>query len=171
MLTSSGLFRRGWLASHRDNTNHFVGVGLFCMGSSMYSIAFLWLAGQTHKHLWKIHQGLASFLFVSSVAQVFAFMVLWILEDTSGQHMPHIGDSKDGVSGDNNTQTAYIVEHSAYMTQLLFYATFILFHSPDQEFSERARRGKNSNGDNEQIGVAMLPLLHPSGFIGVNGGV
>lgn len=163
MLTSSGLFRRGWLASHRDNINHFIGVGLFCLGSSMYSIAFLWLAGQTHKHLWRIHQGLGAFLFVSTVGQVLAFVILWVLEEESGKHMAHIGDSNNG-NGDS-TQKAYIVEHSAYMTQILFYATFILFHSPDQEFSDRARKGKSN--DNESLGVAMLPLLQAScGFVG-----
>ena len=131
----------------------------------MYSIAFLWLAGQTHKHLWKIHQGLGAFLFCSSVGQVIAFVVLWVLEEENGQHMAHIGDSNDG-NGDN-TQKAYIVEHSAYMTQILFYATFILFHSPDQELNERKARARGGGGgDKEPLGVAMLPLLHPSGFIG-----
>jgi hypothetical protein len=136
----------------------------------MYSLAFLWLAGQTHKHLWKIHQGLGIFLFVSTVGQVFAFVVLWIMEEASGKHMAHIGDDSGG-NGDN-TQKAYIVEHTAYMTQLLFYGTFILFHSPDPtrnprmhgEFEAESARQKNAGGE----GTAMRPLLfiHPTDPLG-----
>ena len=151
------LSRRGWLASHKDNTNHFTGVFLFCLGSSMYSIAFLWLAGQTHKHLWKIHQGLGIFLFVSTVGQVFAFVVLWILEEESGKHVAHIGEYN---SNKDNTQKAYIVEHSAYMTQLLFYTTFILFHSPDPLKVPSTHGVLEGESMTDPIGIAMRPLLH-----------
>jgi hypothetical protein len=30
-------------------------------------------------------------------------------------------------------RNAYIVEHVAYITQILFYATFILYHTPNPE--------------------------------------
>jgi hypothetical protein len=124
----------------------------------MYSIAFLWLAGQTHKHLWKIHQGLGIFLFVSTVGQVFAFVVLWIMEEASGKHMAHIGDT-DGA--EDNTQKAYIVEHTAYMTHLLFYATFILFHSPDPLKVPNIHGEFEGESMSDPKGVAMKPLLHP----------
>lgn len=110
---------RAWLVKHKDNTNHFTGVGLFCLGSFLYSLGFLELAGRTHEHLRRVHQALRWFLLLSTLALVVVFVLLWAIEETSGAH-----------AGKGGPQTAYIFEHVAYITQILFYATFFLYHSP-----------------------------------------
>lgn len=107
---------------HQDNTNHFGGVALFCLGSLIYSLAFLRLAGKTHEHLRGVHQALRWFLLLTTLALAGTFVILWIVEENSGQH------AKPG-----GTRNAYIVEHVAYITQILFYATFILYHTPNPD--------------------------------------
>ena len=121
-LTQLWRGRRGWLVAHQDNVNHFSGVALFCLGSVMYSLAFLRLAGKTHEHLRWVHQALRWFLLLSSMALVATFVILWAIEETKRVH-----------TGDAGVRNAYIVEHVAYITQILFYATFILYHTPNPE--------------------------------------
>lgn len=104
---------------HEDNANHFTGVGLFCLGSFLYSLGFLELAGRTHEHLRRVHQALRWFLLLSTLALVVVFVVLWAIEEANGAH-----------KGNGGAQNAYIFEHVAYITQILFYATFFLYHSP-----------------------------------------
>ncbi len=134
-------------------------MGVFCLGSGLYSIAFLRLAGLTHKHLANVHLGLEIFLFVSAVALVIAFVAIWVMEETSGkhstQHMIHDTSS-------DNTQHAYIVEHAAYIAQLLFYMIFFLFHSPDPlkpPYVSGVFDGEVAYAQ-DHGGVAMRPLLH-----------
>lgn len=113
---------RGWLIANRDNTSHFSGVFVFCLGSFFYSIALIRLACTTHEHLWQLHYALELFLFITTACLLVAFIVLWLLEENSGMHKPkQIAD----------TQTAYIVEHCAYLAHLLFYTAFFTFHTPD----------------------------------------
>lgn len=119
MLWGGGICR-AWLVLHKDNTNHFLGVGLFCVGSSLYSISFVLLAGRTHQHLRAVHNALLAFLLLSTCALALAFILLWRDEEAKGQH-----------SASGGSQNAYIVEHVAYITHVLFYATFFLYHSPD----------------------------------------
>ena len=101
--------------AHQDNVNHFTGVALFCLGSFMYSLAFLELVGRTHEHLRQLHQALRWFLLISTVILVITFVTLWVIEENNHQH----------------TRNAYIVEHLAYITHIMFYATFFLYHTPD----------------------------------------
>jgi hypothetical protein len=138
---------------HKVNEEHFKGVFLFCLGSAMYSIALLRLAGMTHGHLEQIHTALEAFLLASSALLLLAFIGLWITEETSGKH--------DG-EGDN-TQSAYIVEHMAYMTHLLFYGTFFSFHTPDPLKSPQIYGTFEDEKGKDPSGVAMRPLLHTSG--------
>lgn len=105
---------------HMDNANHFTGVGLFCLGSLMYSMAFLELVGRTHEHLRQLHQALRWFLLLSTLVLVIAFVILWAIEENNGQHLRQ-----------DEGRNAYIVEHVAYITHILFYATFFLYHTPD----------------------------------------
>lgn len=128
-------------------------MGVFCLGSGLYSIAFLRLAGLTHKHLANVHLGLEIFLFVSAVALVIAFVAIWVMEETSGKHSHATSD---------NTQHAYIVEHAAYIAQLLFYMIFFLFHSPDPlkpPYVSGVYDGEVAYAQ-DHGGVAMRPLLH-----------
>lgn len=106
--------------AHQDNTNHFTGVALFCLGSFMYSMAFLELVGRTHEHLRQLHQALRWFLLLSTTVLVIAFVILWAIEENNGQHASGGGQ-----------RNAYIVEHVAYITHIMFYATFFLYHTPD----------------------------------------
>lgn len=139
---------------HKDNVNHFTGVFLFCLGSSAYSISLLKLAAIREKKFAHIRLAMEIFLFLSSAALVIAFVTLWMLEETSGKHTD--GDGYD------NTEKAYIVEHAAYMTFLLFYATFFLFHTPDPDKSPALQEIFQEEAYNRaESSVALKPLLHP----------
>ena len=147
------LVYRLYLVLHKDNTEHFKGVFVFCLGSAVYSIALLRLAAMTHKHLEHIHTALEVFLLASSALLLLAFVGLWIMEETSGKH-------KSPPDGGDNTQSAYIVEHMAYMTHLLFYGTFFSFHTPDPlKLPELYGAFEDERGQ-DPAGVAMRPLLH-----------
>jgi hypothetical protein len=113
--------------AHKDNTQHFTGVALFCFGSFVYSVALLRLGRESHKHLALQHLALELFLFVSSGALLVAFILLWIEEENSGRHAKQ--DASDAYTSPD--QKAYIVEHCAYIAHLLFYAAFFAFHTPD----------------------------------------
>jgi hypothetical protein len=135
---------------HQDNANHFSGVALFCLGSLMYSMAFLRLAGRTHEHLRGLHQALRWFLLLTTLALVGTFVILWAVEENSGQHARQGG-----------TRNAYIVEHVAYITQILFYATFILYHTPNPDKPPHIL----STDSHDQEGPpdedsAAVPLIH-----------
>lgn len=145
---------RGWLASHKDNLNHFIGVFLFCAGSTTYSISLLRLAGGREKHLAKIHLGMEIGLFVSTVGLVLAFVILWAIEEGKGQHLSHVGEDED------NVQSAYIVEHASYIVFLLFYATFFLFHTPDPMEPPGLRELYVEEHVTDPEGVCMRPLMH-----------
>lgn len=142
---------RAWLVFHQDNPNHFAGVALFCFGSFVYSIAFLKLVARTHEHLRALHQALRWFLLLSTLALVIAFVVVWALEENSGQH-----------ASNSSTRTAYIVEHVAYITHILFYATFILYHTPnpDRPPDLVSAYQKGATHDTEPEGQDMVPLVH-----------
>lgn len=150
---------RLWLVLHKINIDHFAGVFVFCLGSSLYSISFLRLAGMSHQHLANVHLGLEIFLFVSAVALVLAFVTIWVIEETGGKHsLQHVGN--DDASSDN-TQQAYIVEHAAYIAQLLFYMIFFLFHSPDPLKLPHVSGVYDGEAyAQDHGGVAMRPLLH-----------
>lgn len=136
---------------HKDNAEHFKGVFLFCIGSATYSIALLRLAGTTHKHLDQIHLALEVFLLASSALLLLAFVALWVMEEDSGKHQhPVEGDDK---------QSAYIVEHTAYMTHLLFYGTFFSFHTPDPLKPPRVYGTFEDERGQDPSGIAMMPLL------------
>ena len=106
---------------HQDNASHFLGVGIFCVGSFSYSFAFVRLArtGQDRNEL--LHATMEMFLLLAVVALVIAFVTLWIEEENAGKH-----------AGAPGPQNAYIVEHTAYIVHLLFYTFFFLYHSPDR---------------------------------------
>ena len=140
---------RGWLVKHQDNANHFAGVALFCLGSFVYSMAFLRLAGKTHEHLRRVHQALGWFLLLTTLALVTTFVILWAVEENNGQH-----------AGRGGKRNAYIIEHVAYITQVLFYATFILYHTPNPD-----RPAHISGAYDEEILLhdesgTTVPLVH-----------
>lgn len=131
---------------------------LFCAGSSTYSISLLRLAGGREKHLAKVHLAMEICLFVSTVALVLAFVILWAIEETNGQHLQHVGENNSG-DGDN-VQNAYIVEHTAYIVFLLFYATFFLFHTPDPMEPPGLREAYVEEHAMDPESVCMRPLMH-----------
>jgi hypothetical protein len=159
----TGDHRRAWLVLHKDTPNHFLGVGLFCGGSSLYSISFLLLAGRTHQHLRALHNALLAFLLLSTCALALAFIVLWRDEEAKGQH-----------TASGGSQNAYIVEHVAYITHVLFYATFFLYHTPDINVSphvfspyesDSLMPGKGEEQDEDGVESGAYPLLPRSGVI------
>ena len=112
----------------------------------------------SHQHLANVHLGLEIFLFVSAVALVLAFVTIWVIEETGGKHsLQHVGND----TSSDNTQQAYIVEHAAYIAQLLFYMIFFLFHSPDPLKLPHVSGVYDGEAyAQDHGGVAMRPLLH-----------
>ncbi len=114
------------------------------------------LAGGREKHLAKIHLAMEVGLFVSTVGLVLAFVTVWIIEEThGGHHIQHVGEGEDG------PQSAYIVEHAAYMVFLLFYATFFVFHTPDPLEPPGLREAYVEEHATDPEGTSMKPLLRP----------
>lgn len=148
------IFCRAWLATHKDNWNHFTGVFLFCLGSSVYCISLLRLAGEREKSLAQIHLAMEIGLFLSTVVLVLAFVTTWAIEETNGQH--------DGKNEEDNQLSAYIVEHAAYIVFLLFYATFFVFHTPDPREPPGLREAYVEEHTMDPECVSMRPLMHPS---------
>jgi hypothetical protein len=114
-----------WLVLHQDMGNHFAGVGVFCLGSLLYSMAYIRLGAISHKHLRLLHQWLMGFLLLSTSGLVVAFVAVWAVEERNGQHG----------QGWRPDRKAYIVEHAAYVAHLLFYIGFFAFHSPNPNVS------------------------------------
>jgi hypothetical protein len=145
-----------WLVLHREIVSHFSGVVVFCVGSTLYSFSLLRLAGQREKKLEKVHLALEIFLFVSAAALVFSFGFVWAMEETRGDHVAHMGEQEE-----EPRQTAYILEHLAYLAFLLFYSTFFLFHTPDPLEPPALREIYTEEYAMDPEGVAMKPLLQP----------
>ena len=141
-----------------DNARHFTGVGLFCAGSLTYSIAFLRVArrderADTTEHAW-VRDVLEWCLLGATVVLVIAFVTLWAQEETMGMH------------GTDHVQNAYIVEHAAYLSHILFYAVFFYYHTPDPDKpakNDKLAREYERDEDRGADGVPMVcrPLLMP----------
>jgi uncharacterized membrane protein len=116
---------RGWLAWNQDNTRHFSGVAVFCVGSFTYSFALVRLARTSRDNKERLHAIMEGFLLFAVVALVVSFVTLWVKEEYSGQHTPS--------GSQNSVQHAYIVEHTAYAVHLVFYTFFFLYHSPNRD--------------------------------------
>ena len=140
---------RGWLAAHKENVPHFTGVFLFCLGSFSYALVMLRLCKESHPHLSQQHFWLETFIFVSSGILVITFVTLWVLEEL---------DHKHDIGSSDRTQQAYIVEHCAYVSNLLFYAGFFLFHTPDPMKPPHIEAEYNNNKDNQAHEMKSLLL-------------
>lgn len=113
------------------------------------------LCKESHPHLAMEHFWLEMFVFLTSGLLTLAFAVIWIWEELDHRHDV----------GVQQPQYAYIVEHCAYIGNVLFFTFFFLVHTPDPMkpphieaiVSESSRRQKNNNGE----GVEMHALLHP----------
>lgn len=116
-----------WLVLHKDTGNHFAGVGTFCIGSFLYSLVFIRLGAISHKHLRLLHQWLMGFLLLTTVGLVVGFVASWAIEEKNGQH--------NDKPREEFARKAYIVEHAAYVSHLLFYLGFFSFHSPNPNVS------------------------------------
>jgi hypothetical protein len=127
---TSLIFFRVWLVLRKDNFEHFFGVFVFCLGSFMYSIVMIRLCEESYPHLAQLHLWLEVFLFLSSGILVLAFVIVWFNEEVNNQHKKTV-DSETMIAYDDPNQSAFIVEHCAYISFLLFYAVFFLFHTPD----------------------------------------
>lgn len=135
---------RLWLVRHQDSFNHFLGVTLFCVGSALYSLGIVFLARHTHEHLRDVHNALLAFLLVTTCALVVAFAITWQDEENRGLH------TRSGGS-----PNAYILEHVAYITHVLFYGAFFLFHSPDPYKSPRV--SSSATSEEEMLFLGDLP--------------
>lgn len=127
---SLALFGWVWLVVHKDNMEHFTGVFVFCLGSFVYSIVLLRLCEESHPHLSQLHFGLEVFLFLASGVLVLLFVIVWFNEEMNDKHKTKTYTST-AITYEDPNQYAYIIEHCAYITFLLFYAGFFLFHTPD----------------------------------------
>jgi len=125
------LFGWVWLVLHQENRAHFAGVFVFCVGTFVYSLALLFLCEESHPHLAQLHFWLEILLFGATTMLVFAFGVVWFAEEQAQKHVKKL--DSNGRAYENPDQTAYIVEHFAYIAFILFYACFFLFHTPDWE--------------------------------------
>ena len=151
------LFRRLWLVLHKNNMDHFFGVTLFTVGSSLYSLALLRLAGIFEKQLAFLRWCMEIFLMVSTAALMLAFVIIWAMEESDGRHVKHMGELE------GSGRTAYIVEHAAYMSHLVFYVTFFLFHTPNPLEPPGLAAAYNEEYTSEPRATTMRPLLRPAG--------
>ena len=83
-------------------------------------------------------------------------MTIWAIEDANGQHLPHMAENED------NRLNAYIVEHTAYIVFLLFYATFFVFHTPDPWEPPGLREAYVEEHTMDPNSVTLRPLIHPT---------
>ncbi len=138
--------------TYHDNTRHFIGVGFFCLGSVVYSLAFVRLAATTEERLEMVHAVMEAFLLLSVAALVVSFVSLWAEEERDGKH--------SGGLNSRQVQNAYIVEHTAYIVHLVFYASFFLYHTPDIEKIPGRHVGEGyEDPDAELEGMPMV--CHP----------
>ncbi len=114
----------GWLVLHKENTQHFIGVGIFCGGSFLYSVSLVRLAATSEDGKEILHACLDGLLLLCAVVLVIFFVFLWFEEERDGRHT---------AMGEGEPQSAYIIEHAAYIAQVCFYALFFLYHSPDPD--------------------------------------
>lgn len=123
------------------------------MGSFLYSLAFVRLAATTEDHLEMVHASMEGCLLLAVVVLVISFVTLWMEEDMAGDHKG--GGAAGGI------QHAYIVEHAAYIVQLVFYAGFFLYHTPDPRRLPGRFVGEEYDQGFECDGVAMVcrPLI------------
>ena len=129
---------------------HFIGVGVFCVGSFLYSLALIRLASTNpndRQELETLRAGLEWFLLLAVLALVIAFVSLWLEEQADEAGTYHAA----------RVRKAFIVEHAAYLTHLAFYAVFFLYHSPDPTLSHRAYYNQRRGGTHEPYVVAMGP--------------
>jgi hypothetical protein len=98
-----------WLVTHSDSNNHYLGVGIFCVGSFTYSFVLLKLAQTEDPQYHHIYTTMEVLLLVTSGILVISYMTAWSLNDPSD----------------------YISEHMAYVAHLLFFILFFAFHTPD----------------------------------------
>jgi hypothetical protein len=145
--------------THRVKFDHFFGVGLFVAGSALYSISLLHFAAifELEKRLALVRWCLQLFLIISSFGLMLAFVILWMLEEGIGKHGEQVGDQGD------DTQIAYLVEHIAYISHLLFYVIFFLFHTPNPLREVGLTVVYEAEHASDPNSVAMKPLLRPSG--------
>ena len=135
------------LAWYQDNARHFAGVGVFCAGSFVYSVAFIRLAATNpYDGQETVRTVLEAFLLCSGCVLVIAFMALWMEEEDSGMHGGH----------DTRTQHAYIVEHMAYLVHLLFTTVFFLYHSPDPS---KGMHDDNCEEYQDEVPMVCRPLI------------
>ena len=135
----------------KDTATHFTFVGVFCMGSLLYSLAFVRLAATTEDHLEMVHTFMEAFLLLTVVILVVSFVTLWVEEERAGMH-----------GGAGGVQQAYIVEHAAYIVQLVFYAGFFLFHTPDRNRVPGRFVGEGyAEGDREFEGGGVPMVCRP----------
>lgn len=98
-----------WLVTHTDSENHNLGVGIFCVGSFVYSFILLRIAKLGDPGYAHIYTSVEILLFVASGVLVITYITSWALNDPSD----------------------YISEHMAYVAHLLFFILFFLYHTPD----------------------------------------
>lgn len=149
---------RLWLVYNEEINAHFVGVFIFCLGTFIYSVVMLRLCQESHPHLAQLHFGLELFLFLTSGMLVVAFAIVWFNEEINNQHKKKI-DSETMIAYDDPNQAAFIIEHCAYISFILFYAGFFLFHTPDM-YRDAFVDGVFT-GEMETVGMQTLnPLVH-----------
>jgi hypothetical protein len=134
-LTAETNSRRAWLISFHEDAWHLSGVGVFCLGTFMYSLAMIKLSAREHTHLRQLYQGFEYALYAGSILCVPTFATLWFMNEPS----------------------AYIPEHLAYIFFLGFYMVFFTYHSPDP--NKLATTMGDCDGADGRIPSQCRPLL------------
>ena len=132
-------------------------MALFTLGSTLYSLALLRLAGIYEKQLAFLRWCMEIFLVLSTAGLMLAFVILWAMEEGEGKHVKHMGEFEE------NTRIAYIVEHAAYISHLVFYVTFFLFHTPNPLEPPGLTAVYDEEHTSETRATTMRPLLRPMG--------
>jgi hypothetical protein len=93
------------------------------------------------------------FLLITTLILVTVFVILWAIEDANGFH-----------SSAGGNRNAYIVEHVAYVTHILFFATFVLYHSPNPEkhahLSHVHEKEQLMHPPQDGTAVPMVQIVH-----------
>lgn len=123
----------GWclLVSVRAPAGHYTGVAIFCAGSLLYSLAMREAVRGSHPHLGDTQELMVRALMLATVALVITFSCMFWAGDPQ----------------------AYLPEHMAYITFLLFYALFFSLHWP--------RDGLLARGLQQEVALPQCTPLLP----------
>jgi len=103
------LFGWYWLSTHMMAPDHYIGVGLFCSGTIVYSFILLRLSRYINAPPRPAHDILEWMLITTTFMIGIVFLSLWI----------------------SSNKMSYVPEHLTYIFHLLFYMFFMSYNTPN----------------------------------------